>query len=551
MPLQIKKLMRPARLAALAGVLSLSACMVGPNYKTPEASVSDRWLDDAKPAEDRPAQPPADWWSQFNDATLDALVAEAISQNLTLRVAGLRVLQARAARGIVVGQFFPQTQNVTAGLSNNQFSNNTPEGLQDNAFARDSLGIEAVWELDFWGKYRRGIESADAGLQASVADYDSVLVSIAAETATNYILIRSAQERLVFARQNVKLQQDTLDLTQVRFKAGAVSELDVSTARSTLAQTQALIPQFEDSLRSATLALCTLLGRTPSDLASEVGEYRPIPAPPAEIAMGVPADLLRRRPDVRRAERIAAAFSAQIGVAKSVLYPAISISGATGFASSNIDLSGENPGLNNLFDSKSFQGFIGLSISYPILNYGRIKNNVRVADAAYEEAATAYKQSVLNAAADVETALSAFLRARESAAFLAEGVAAGERSVELSLIQYRNGAADFIRVNQAQTDLVAQQDALVQVRARAAIGAVGTFRALGGGWEVRQGHEFVPDSTIREMRERTDWGDILQPDYNQGKDLLMPRPSDGRPEPISPPGPAFMDPFNRPNTDPQ
>jgi NodT family efflux transporter outer membrane factor (OMF) lipoprotein len=463
------------------------------------------------------------------------------------------VLQARAARGIAVGQFFPQTQTVGAGISNNQFSRNTPEGMQDGAFARDGVALEAVWELDFWGKYRRGIESADAGLQASVAGYDAVLVSIAADTAVNYILIRSAQERLEVARQNVKLQADTLELTRVRFRSGAVSELDVSTARATLAQTQALIPQLEDALRSATVALCIVLGRPPGDLSDVLGGPNSVPAPPAAIALGVPADLLRRRPDVRRAERIAAAASAQIGVATSDLYPAISISGATGFASSNIDLSGENPQLHNIFDSSSFQGFIGLSVSYPILNYGRIRNNVRVADAAYEEAATAYKQTVLNAAADVETGLSAFLRAKERAAFLAEGVAAGERSVELSLIQYRNGATDFIRVNQAQSDLAVQQDSLVVARAAAAVGAVSTFRALGGGWETRAGREFVPEETIREMRERTDWGDILQPGYGERKDLLMPRPTDGRPEPTQPvtPAPSFMDPFGRPAADPQ
>ncbi|MBL9002538.1 MAG: efflux transporter outer membrane subunit [Phycisphaerae bacterium] len=523
--------------------------MVGPDYRTPDAPTADRWLEDARPDEPSAghvAQPPPDWWGAFKDPVLDAIVTEAVSQNLTLRTAGLRVIQARAARGIAVGQFFPQTQTIGAGLSNNQFSNNTPEGMQDNAYARGSVALEAVWELDFWGKYRRGIESADAALQASVAAYDAVLVSIAAEAATNYILIRTAQERLRYARENVKLQQDTLTLTQVRFTAGAVSELDVATARATLAQTRALIPQFEEALRSATVALCLVLGRPPSDLAGMLGDGAAIPAPPASIALGVPADLLRRRPDVRRAERIAAAASAQIGVAKSVLYPSISVTGATGFASTNIDLSGENPSLGNIFDSSSFQGFIGLSISYPILNYGRIKSNVRVADAAYEEAVTAYKQSVLAAAADVETSLSSFLRAREREAFLAEAVSAGERSVELSLIQYRNGASDFIRVNQTQTDLVVQQDALVTTRAQAALGAVSTFRALGGGWESRAGREFVPESTIREMRERTDWGDVISPDYQQGKDVLMDRPSDGRPEPLSPvtPPPDFMNPFS-------
>jgi outer membrane protein TolC len=249
-----------------------------------------------------------------------------------------------------------------------------------------------------------------------------------------------------------------LGLTQARFRAGAVSELDVATAQASLSDTQSLIPALEDGVRQATLALCVLLGRTPGDLSAELVGPATVPVARAEIAVGIPADLLRRRPDLRRAERTAAALSAQIGVASADLYPSISITGQTGFASSTYHAPALSPGPENLFDAGSFQGFIGLGLNWPILNYGRIKGHIRVADAQYQEAVVAYQNAVLRAASEVEGALSGFLRGRERAASLSQSVASAEREVELSLIQYRQGAVDFLRVNTAQVDLVNRQN---------------------------------------------------------------------------------------------
>ncbi len=502
--------------ACLAVSIGGSGCMVGPDYTPPRAEVSDAWLDiEARSDED------ARWWRNFGDPTLDSLVEQAIGQNLTLRQAGLRVIQARALRGIAVGQFFPQTQAATGQASINSVSENSPQGLGDQSYRDYSIGLEAAWELDFWGRFRRGIEAADAALDASVADYDGVLVLLAADVASVYVLLRSLQEQLAFTRTNVESQQDTLELTRIRFDAGAVSELDVSTARATLSNTQALIPELEDGLRQATMALCVLLGRAPSDLAVELGDSKPVPSAPAEIAAGIPADLLRRRPDVRRAERIAAALSAEIGVAAADLYPSVTLAGLTGFRTSTFDSPGRSPDAGDLLDADSFEGFIGLDVNWPILNYGRIRNSVRAADARFQEAAVAYQNAVLQAAAEVEAGLSSFLRSRERAAFLAESVTAAQRTVELSLIQYRQGAADFLRVNQAQVDLVERENSLVISRASIAQGAIATYRALGGGWETRADNEFVPQQTIDEMRARTNWGDILAPDYDQRADFFM------------------------------
>jgi NodT family efflux transporter outer membrane factor (OMF) lipoprotein len=471
------------------------------------------------------------WWAQFGDPVLEQFVNEALDQNLTLRAAGLRVLQARAVRGITAGEFFPQTQEAVGSISASHLSENSFEGAGDQTDQDVSIGLRAAWELDFWGKFRRAIESSDAALLASVADYDTVLITLAADVAAFYVQARSFQERLELAQANVRLQADTLRLTEVRFKAGAVSQLDVVTAKALLSSTQALIPQFEDGVRRSTVALSVLLGRTPSDLQQELAGPAVVPTPPADIALGIPADLMRRRPDVRRAERIAAAASAQIGVAEADFYPSISIVGATGFAASNF---------GDILDSNSFEGFVGLDVNWAFLNYGRISNNVRLQDARFQESVTLYQNTVLQAAADVETGLSSFLRNRERATLLAETVDAQARAAELALIQYRAGAVDFIRVNFAQTDLVEQQDQLASARADSALGAIATFRALGGGWEVRLGREFIPPSTAEEMKARTNWGDLISTDYEQGSDVMFQRPSE-TPADHAEPAPALKE----------
>jgi NodT family efflux transporter outer membrane factor (OMF) lipoprotein len=515
---------RGPRSAAIAIALLAAGCKVGPDYERPSADVNDSWLEDARGSE--ASLESAAWWETFHDPTLDTLVASARDGNLTLRTAGLRVIEARARRGIAVGEFFPQLQEGFGGVGVNHLSKSGAAPTFDRDFIDASVGVQAAWELDFWGKYRRAIASEDASLLASVADYDTVLVSLSAEVATDYILIRSLQERLLNARANVALQEETLRLTETRFRLGAVSELDVATARGTLANTQALIPDLERALQQTKMALCVLLGRTPSELETELapaeGHTAVVPEAPPTLALGVPAELLRRRPDVRAAERSAAAQSERIGIAKADFYPSISILGQTGFSATNANVPGD-PKLSDLFSSDGFFGFLGLQVHLPILNYGRIENNVRVEDARYEQAVAAYQQSVLQAASEVESGLAAFLRSREQAGFLAESVTAAQRSVELSLIQYRNGAVDFIRVNDAQTVLVERQDTLVTARADVALGAIETYRALGGGWEVHQG-EFVDPQTLDRMRSRTNWGDVLAPDWHQGSDLGFPRP---------------------------
>ena len=295
---------------------------VGPNYCPPGAQVANNWIDATDKRVRTESEDLNHWWRVFNDPVLDGLVYDAYHQNLTLREAGFRVLQARAQLAISVGSLFPQTQYASGSFSRNAASAETANNIFDfgipgthRFFSQWDFGFNLGWELDFWGRFRRAIESNQATLDASVADYDDVLVTLLGDVATNYVQLRTLEQQIDYARFNVELQRQTLTIVEARFKAGTTSELDVRQSRSTLAQTEAGIPELEISLRQAANRLCILMGIPPQDLQARLGTA-PIPTAPVEVAIGIPADLLRRRPDVRRAERQAAAQSAQIGVAE-------------------------------------------------------------------------------------------------------------------------------------------------------------------------------------------------------------------------------------------
>jgi NodT family efflux transporter outer membrane factor (OMF) lipoprotein len=491
--------------------LCLGGCKVGPEYVRPQAEVNPSWLESSPALPEEPAEV-REWWTVFDDPVLNRLVQEAYEQNLSLRAAGLRVIQARAARGIAVGEFFPQEQEINADYSNNQDSDNDANGVPFTKFKTAGVSFDATWELDFWGKFRRNIDAADAALLASIADYDDVLVTLVAEVGLTYVQIRTFERRIELANLNVALQRQSLKLTQSRFRNGKVTQLDVSEANATLTNTQTNVPALESSLRDAKLSLCVLLGRTPSELEKELAGGTGIPATPAGVATGLPADLLRRRPDVRSAERAAAFQSEQIGIATADLFPSISIAGSAGYEASNAN----NTSLgNNLFDGDSFVWSIGPSLSWPILNYGRIKNNIRVQDAAFQEAAVNYQNTVLQAAAEVESALYGFRKAREQLGYLNQSVASVQQSFELSTIQYKEGETDFLRVDIAAGNLTRQQDSQASVEGLVASNLISAYKALGGGWELRLGNEFIPAETVEEMRSRTNWGNILDPQQDQ------------------------------------
>lgn len=499
----------------IACAFLMGGCAVGPDYIKPSAPEPQQWLekDDA-----RIKSVPSDtsqWWKAFDDPVLSSLIEKAYQQNLTLRIAGIRIMEARAELGIAFGEQFPQVQQIRGGYAYSSGSENTANSLLgDLSYGDVNVGFDAAWELDFWGKFRRAVQSNMASLDASIANYDDFLVTLTAEVARAYVRIRTFEQRLFIARENVKVQERSLRIARVRFDAGEVTELDVMQAITLLKNTEASIPRLEAGLRQSKNALCILLGTTPSDLQDVLGERVGIPTAPAEVAVGVPAELMRRRPDIRLAELQVAAQSPLIGVAKADLYPHFTLFGSIGLRSSNGKLtqSGGREGsdLSDLFDGDSLEFFGGPSVSWDIFNYGRIKNRVRVQDARLQELVVSYQNTVLRAAQEVEDALIGFLRSQEEEALLSESVHAAKRSVEISMIQYREGIASYQRVLDTQRAQAEQEDIFAETSGFVALNLIAIYKALGGGWEIREGKDFVPEKTKDEMRTRTNWGDLLE-----------------------------------------
>jgi NodT family efflux transporter outer membrane factor (OMF) lipoprotein len=491
---------------ALAFPFPLGGCAVGPDFTKPTASVPQAWhgAGDAR----LQTQPETDsqWWKALADPTLDRLIELAYQQNLPLQIAGLRIVEARAQLGIATGRQFPQIQTVSGSAAFAGVSANGPSfvpGLPRH-FGDYQIGFDAAWELDFWGKYRRGVESEAAGLLASVADYYAALVSLTAEVARTYVLIRTDEVLLANTQTNAKLQEDAFTIAQARFKNGATSELDPTQASTLLESTRATIPTFETARVQAENALATLLGQQVGSIEALLSGPKEIPRTPEKIAVAVPAEMLRRRPDIHSAELNAAAQCARIGVAKSDLYPSFSLFGTIGLETSTI-----NSTTHALFSSNSLFFAVGPRISWPFFTYGRLRNGVRVQDARFEELLVAYRNTVLKAAQEVEDALIGFVNARESMASQQKAVVSAQRAADIALAMYREGATDYQRVIDAQRSLLGQEQTLAEAGSSVTTNFIALYKALGGGWEAHQGKPFVPAELQTEMRQRTDWGDLL------------------------------------------
>ncbi len=494
--------------------------MIGPDFIKPKAPVEKEWIETGDARVKTEKTDYSQWWTVFNDPVLNTLIEKAYQQNLTLQIAGIRILEARAELGIAVGNLYPQQQAGLAGISRNALSDNTSTSLGvDSPFNSLDLGFDAVWELDIWGKFRRAVESGVANLEASIAGYDDFLVSLTAEVARTYVLIRTLEQRLDIARQNVKIQARSLQIAKVRYEAGDVSELDVTQARSLLRNTQALIPRLESGLRQAKNGLAILLGILPSEIEEILGPAGTIPEVSPEVFVDIPAELLRRRPDIRLAELQVATQSARIGIAKTDLYPQFTLFGSVGLATSSGTATkaggADGSDLGDLFKSDSLTWSTGAGLSWDIFNYGRIKNRVRVEDARFQQLVVNYEDTVLRAFQEIEDAMAAFLRAQEEEKFLLDSVKASQRSVDLSLLQYREGLTDYQRVLDTQRFLTEQSDVLTATSGDVVLNLVALYKALGGGWETRIGKEYVSPTTREAMQKRTDWGKLLEPEKLQ------------------------------------
>jgi len=455
---------------------------VGPNFQEPPAAVATQWMAAADPKITATPVEAGAWWNVFHDPALNSLIETAYQQNLDLKTAATRVLTAQAQRNMEAGNLFPQSQTAIGDYAHAQIGKNlnlfvSPRASFPNGLNVWLTGFNASWELDFWGRIRRSIESSSASRDASVEAYHDALVTLVADVATSYVQIRTFEERIANARRNVAIQSGTLGLAEARLKGGKATALDVKQARSSLAQTESSIPPLVISLRQANNRLCVLLGLPAQDLIALLSDA-PIPTTPPELAVGVPAELLNRRPDVRQALREAAAQCAQIGVAEADFYPQIGVTGFIGYAASDI---------RRLFAEKSFLGLILPNFQWKILNYGRIVNNVRSQNAQFHEEVLKYQQTVLRAGQEVEDALVAYLQYQLQAESLAESVKESEDAVELVQAQYKGGLVDFNRVFTAQSQLVTLQDQLASARGNIALSLVSAYRALGGGWQCDEG----------------------------------------------------------------
>jgi multidrug efflux system outer membrane protein len=463
----------------------LCGCMVGPNYRAPVMPIEESFGATTQPAGSKSglvAQAPmaaAGWWRTLKDAELDRLMDRAMASNLDVKVAGFRVRQARATLAYAAGGRYPDA-NVDAGGSHDRLSKTAAPYNAFNVpgfpweYNQYQAGFDAAWELDVFGGVRRSVEAAGADLSASIADQQSVLLSVMAEVARNYVNLRGYQHRYEIAQRNLSSQRETLELTQDRRKRGVVTELDVARAAAQVAKSESQLPLLRRQQAESIHRIALLLVQQPEALTEELSRMAPIPVPPPEIAIGVPAELLRRRPDIRRAERELAAATARVGQATADLYPRFSLTG--NFAMISADT-------KDLFDWRSRSFGVGPSVSWPIFDAGRLRRAVDIRTAQQEEAMAEYERTVLGALEEVHNAIVTFATEQERRRSLVDEVAADRTAAEVAQAQYKQGVVDFLNVLDAQRSLFESEDQLADSDREVTTALVALYKALAGGWE--------------------------------------------------------------------
>ncbi len=459
------------RSATVAAVLS-GCATVGPDYTPPQDTAPVTWsapLDADLRAAPSDADLLSGWWRTLNDPTLSELIERAALSNLDLELARARLREARARRGVSAADRFP-----TVDLSGNANSSRSdPDAGAAISTELYSVGFDARWELDIFGGKRRALEAADAQLQASEEDLRDVTVSLLAEVALNYVDARAFQTRIAIAEKNLALLQESYDIVRWRTDAGLTTELDVEQALFNLEQTRAALPLLRSGLVQSRNRLAALLGQPPGSLDQQLATPAPIPLAPRGVAVGVPADMLRRRPDVRRAERQLAAQTAQVGVATAARYPNFTLSGAIG-------LNASSPG--NLVSAPTQLASVGANLAATIFDAGRLRQNVEIQNALQEQAFVSYQSTVLTALEDAENALTAFAQEQSRRESLVKAAAAAERAAELASNQYTSGLVDFQVVLIAQRSAISLEDQVAGSQAEIAANLIRVYKALGGGW---------------------------------------------------------------------
>lgn len=517
MPSSAALLSRPRQLLIL-GVLGLCGCVrLGPDFQAPGEAWSRQWRSPALEQASRREQSPdlREWWQVFNDPLLDRLIAAADAGNADLKVAGLRVMEARARLGIAESGRYPQLQQASADslyFNRRQSGGSNP---QDSHFWQHSVGFDVGWELDFWGRFSRAIESADASYFAARANYEDVLVLLHAQVADTYFALRTTEARLRVAKQNARQQQRNFEITEKLFNSGQNAELDLQQARTQYLGTLSTIPSLEDQLQRTRNALAVLIGQPPGGVPQLAASDGLIPLVDRAVLQDVPASLLLRRPDVRAAELNVASQSALIGVAESDFYPSLTLLGSIVWSADSLDGT-----------PRSLDLIGGPSLRWNLFDHGQISNNVRVQDARLQQLIEVYRDKVRQAAREADDAAGGLIKSLERERILGEAEVAAKRSLVLASAQYREGYSDFQRVLDAQRALLEQQDNYLVARSNAVSNVIALYKALGGGWSSAQ--PMLDPATRRQMQARTDWGDLLdepavaQPAFPQPDEVKTP-----------------------------
>jgi len=507
--------------------LFLSACMVGPDYQEPNKKITQHWLQASNSSTVKQAPiRDATWWETFDDPTLTALICLGYVNNLNLQIAGVRVLKARAQLAQSVGQLYPQQQALVGNYTYQKIGGGSLQNLLPSDFETLSLGLSATWELDFWGKYRRAIQANDANFLASFAAYDNALVTITADIATSYIAIRTYEALIKVTQKNIQLQRRSLAIAESHYRAGESSLQDVMQAKTELAETIASLPGLIANLRQQKDLLAVLIGTTPDKMDRLLIKSKGIPKAPPTVAVGIPCESLIQRPDVFQARLEAMAQSAKIGAIKANLYPAFSLSGTFSFSSNNIG----NSSLGDIFSSSNQALSFGPAVAWPIFNYGQITNAVRMQDAAFQESLLKYQNVVLQAQQEVQDNITRYIESQNAESSLSSANNSATQSTRIVLIRYKEGETDYTSVLDVERQQLQVQTSLTNSAGEVSQSLVALYRALGGGWQIRNGNDIVTEQIKAEMATRTNWGNLLeqqnhtppQNDWEKIKQLFLP-----------------------------
>lgn len=491
------------RVVFTALISLLCACTtLGPDYEEPEVSWLQDWQSDLYAEVDEPEKQSEldlrSWWMRFDDPILAALINSAREENPSLHIAGLRILESRAQLGIADSNRYPQSQQASGAAAHIDTRESGGAINNDDSFRNYEAGLNVGWELDFWGRFQRGIESADAAFLGSITNYQDVQLLLCAQVASLYYFYRTDLGRIAIANENAAIQKRSLELTERLFKGGQQSELDLQQAKSQYLATLASIPTLEISLTQTRNALAALLGRPPGELTELAVVSGELPDLPDLGLNEVPARLIARRPDVRTAAWQVAAQSAQIGIAEADYYPAITLLGSVGWSASSVNGSPETTTTG-----------AGPSFTWDIFDYGRIENNVRLQDAGLQQTIENFQNTVLQAAQQVDSAAISVVKTRELQGMLGASVKAAERSLELANTMYVEGYADFSRVLDAQRSVFAQSTNELVNQGNYIAAIIELYKSLGGGWADRRIDQVIPESTREKMKARSDWGELL------------------------------------------